>query len=379
MDRAGAQPGRAGGLRPHAGAPGARAGHTVGAPVPLDVAYVDRRHRVVAVRRVAPWRAVPPHRGGRHLVAATAGSFERWGLSCGDVLEVREAAVSGRLVFVGTPIGNLGDLSPRAAQVLADADVICCEDTRRTRALLASVGVGGRGRLVALYQHNESSKAPSVVAWVAGGRTVAVVTDAGMPGISDPGARLAAAAAAAGVPVSVVPGPTSVSAALVVSGLPTDRYCMEGFLPRKGAERRRRLAALADEERTVVLLEAPGRLAGTLNELASVCGERPVVVARELTKLHEELWRGLLPEAAAVFAEREVRGEVVVVLGGAVPPAAPAGDEVAAAVQRRLDAGDGPRQAAEWVARVLGVPRRQAYQLAIELRSGEDPAPGGGR
>ncbi len=279
----------------------------------------------------------------------------------------RPAGGPGRLVLVGTPIGNLGDLSPRAVSVLDQADVVCCEDTRRTRALLSAVGVGGRGRLVSLHQHNEVHRVDDVVGWVAAGRTVAVVSDAGMPGISDPGGRLAAAAAAAGAAVTVVPGPSSVLAALVVSGLPTERFCVEGFLPRKGRERRRRLEALAGEERTAVVLEAPGRLAATLTELAAACGDRPVAVARELTKLHEEVWRGSLSGAAAAFGAEEVRGEVVVVLGGAPPPAPPGDDEVAEAVRRRLAAGAGPRRAAELVAADLDVPRRRAYGVAIAL------------
>ncbi|MGH9091216.1 MAG: 16S rRNA (cytidine(1402)-2'-O)-methyltransferase, partial [Acidimicrobiales bacterium] len=157
---------------------------------------------------------------------------------------------AGRLVLVATPIGNLGDLSPRAAATLAEADVVCCEDTRRTRALLSASGVAAGRRLVSLHAHNEAARVPQVLDWVAAGRTVAVVTDAGTPAVSDPGARLVAAAAGRDLPVSVVPGPSSVLAALVVSGLPTERFCVEGFLPRKGADRGRRLAALAAEERT---------------------------------------------------------------------------------------------------------------------------------
>jgi 16S rRNA (cytidine1402-2'-O)-methyltransferase len=280
----------------------------------------------------------------------------------------------GRLVLVATPIGNLGDLSPRAVAALREADVVCCEDTRRTRALLTAAGVPGAGRLVSLHGHNEVARLPQVLGWVGEGRTVAVVTDAGTPAVSDPGARLVIAAAEQGLTVTVVPGPSSVLAALVVSGLPTERFCVEGFLPRKGGDRRRRVEALAAEERTTVLLEAPGRLAGTLGDLAAACGDRPVAVVRELTKLHEEVWRGRLPEAADEFAARPVRGEVVVVLGGASPPEPPSADRVAAAVGERMDAGDSARQAAETVSVALGVPRRQAYELAITLRA--DPSTG---
>lgn len=282
---------------------------------------------------------------------------------------------AGRVVLVATPIGNLGDLSPRAVAVLDQADVVCCEDTRRTRALLTAAGVAGRGRLFALHEHNEDAQVPRLLERVRAGDTVAVVSDAGTPAISDPGARLVAAAASEGLTVSVVPGPSAVVAALVVSGLPTDRFCMEGFLPRKGPERRRRLAELAAEERTAVVLEAPGRLAATLADLAEACGDRPVAVVRELTKVHEETWRGRLGAAAETFAEHPVRGEIVVVVGGASPPAPPSVAEVAGAVADRLAAGDGVRDAADAVAASLGVPRRQAYQLALARKAGSDGQP----
>lgn len=273
-------------------------------------------------------------------------------------------------MLVATPIGNLGDLSPRAVAALREADVVCCEDTRRTRALLTAAGVAGGGRLVSLHEHNEAARIPQVLGWVAGGRTVALVTDAGTPAVSDPGARLVAAAAAESLTVTVVPGPSAVLAALVVSGLPTDRFCVEGFLPRKGSDRRRRIEALAGEERTAVVLEAPGRLAGTLADLAEACGDRPVAVVRELTKVHEEIWRGTLPEAAAELAAHPVRGEVVLVVGGAPAAGPPADERVAAAVAERVAAGDSARQAADTVAGALGVGRRRAYELAIALRAG---------
>jgi 16S rRNA (cytidine1402-2'-O)-methyltransferase len=276
----------------------------------------------------------------------------------------------GRLVLVATPIGNLGDLSPRAASALAEADVVCCEDTRRTRALLSAAGISAGRRLVSLHGHNEAAMATRVLDWVAGGRTVAVVSDAGTPSISDPGARLVAAAADRGLSVSVVPGPSSVLAALVVSGLPTARFCVEGFLPRKGTDRRRRLVALAAEERTTVLLEAPGRLAGTLADLLAACGDRPVALVRELTKVHEEIWRGRMAGAVERVAERPPRGEVVVVMGGAQAPAPPTDREVAVAVAERLAAGDSARRAADAVARGLGVSRHRAYEAAIVKRDG---------
>jgi 16S rRNA (cytidine1402-2'-O)-methyltransferase len=275
----------------------------------------------------------------------------------------------GTLVLVSTPIGNLGDLSPRAVEALAHADIVCCEDTRRTRGLLSHAGLTGI-RLLSLHDRNEMARVDAVLAHLAAGRTVAVVSDAGTPALSDPGARLVAAAVAAGVTVSAVPGPSAALAALVVSGLPSDRFCFEGFLPRRGADRRRRLEAVAAEPSTVVIFEAPGRLGATLGELATACGpDRRVVVARELTKLHEEVWRGTLGEAWATFAQGEVRGEIVVVLAGAPAFAHDPDDEdVAEALRGRLGSGASLRDAAASVAGEFGVSRRRVYDLALELR-----------
>jgi 16S rRNA (cytidine1402-2'-O)-methyltransferase len=258
--------------------------------------------------------------------------------------------------------------------VLAEAELICCEDTRRTRALLSACGIRAGNRLLSLHGHNETSRLERVAECLAAGGTVAVVSDAGTPGISDPGAWLAGQLAARGEKVSVVPGASSVLAALVVSGLPTDRFCVEGFLPRKGPERRRRLASLMADERTCVILEAPGRVAGTLAELAALDMARPVAVVRELTKVHEEVWRGTLGDAASSFTADQVRGEVVLVVGGA--PAAPPADEgdVEAAVRRAMsdDPAAGPRQVAEHVAASLGVPRRRVYEAALRVRASGD-------
>ena len=274
------------------------------------------------------------------------------------------------LVLVGTPIGNLADLSPRAVEALRAADAICCEDTRRTGRLLQHAGVPHRP-LVVVNDHTEDAATGGVLARLAAGERVAVVTDAGMPGISDPGERLVRAAVAAGHPVEVVPGPSAAVTALVVSGLPAGRFVFEGFLPRKGSGRSARLAEVAAERRTVVLYEAPHRLARSLSDLLGVCGpDRRVAVGRELTKLHEELWRGTLAEAAEWVAAHPPRGEIVVVLDGAEPPPAASADDVAAAVQQRLDAGDTPRDAAAAVAAALGVPKRTAYDAATRRRSG---------
>ena len=280
----------------------------------------------------------------------------------------------GRLVLVATPIGNLGDLSPRAREVLEAADLICCEDTRRTRALLSAMGISAGGahgdRLLSLHGHNEWARVDRVQECVAGGGTVALVSDAGTPGISDPGTLLVSRLSEAGEEVSIVPGPTSVVAALVISGLPTDRFCVEGFLPRKGGERRDRVAALMADGRTTVLLEAPSRVAATLAELATVDAARRVAVVRELTKVHEEVWRGTVGDAAEAFMARQVRGEVVVVIAGATPAGPPSDEAIDDAVRGRLHngQGEGPRQIALVVAEELGVPRRTVYEAALRLR-----------
>jgi 16S rRNA (cytidine1402-2'-O)-methyltransferase len=273
--------------------------------------------------------------------------------------------VSGKLVLVATPIGNLGDLSPRAVEALKAADVIACEDTRRTGKLLSASGI--KNRLISVHEHNERAQTPYVLELVSAGQTVALVSDAGTPAISDPGARLVAAAVEAGLDVTIVPGPSAVVSALAISGLPTDRFVFEGFLPRKGAERTQRLTAIAGEERTVVLYESPNRVGATLVDLAGACGEdRRVAVVRELTKLYEEVWRGPLGEAAAHLGPAEARGEHVLVIEGRPPR--PAGeDDVRAALQERLAAGLSKKEAATDVAELLGVPKRRAYELALEL------------
>lgn len=276
------------------------------------------------------------------------------------------------LVVVGTPIGNLEDISPRAVRALSEADVVACEDTRRTRKLLTATGVSARGRLVAIHEHNEAAMVPRVLEWLRAGKHVALVTDAGMPGIADPGERIVAAAVKAGVRVEVVPGPSAVTAALVVSGLPCSRFVFEGFLPRKGPERSERIAALAAETRTAVVFEAPHRVRETLGDLAVACGPgRPVAVARELTKLFEEVWRGDLAGALEWAGASEPRGEYVIVLGGAQPPHAPERAVIGRALRDARARGASTRDAVDAVARALGVSRRQVYEIALdEERSG---------
>ena len=272
------------------------------------------------------------------------------------------------LVLVGTPIGNLGDLSPRAIEALGRADAICCEDTRRTGRLLEHAGVA-RPALIVVNDHTEVRAIAGVLDRLARGERVAVVTDAGMPGISDPGERLVHAAVEAGHAVEVVPGPSAAVTALVVSGLPTGRFVFEGFLPRKGSGRTSRVAELATEPRTVVLYEAPHRVARTLADLLAACGpDRRVVIGRELTKLHEEHWRGTLAGAVDWAAARDPRGELVLVLDGAPPPAAVDAQQIEAALVDELRDGASARDAAATVAHALGVPKRRAYDLAVQLR-----------
>ena len=231
---------------------------------------------------------------------------------------------TGRLVLAGTPLGDARDASPKLVECLATADVVAAEDTRRTRALAQALGVTPAGRLVSFYDAVETAKVPGLVAAIADGATVLLVTDAGMPSVSDPGYRLVDACVEAGLPVTCVPGPSAVTTALALSGLPSDRFCFEGFAPRKQGERRRWLELFAAEPRTCVFFESPHRLAATLADAADVLGgDRRAAVCRELTKQYEEVRRGGLAELAE-WAADGVRGEVTVVLSGA--PAAPAMD-----------------------------------------------------
>ena len=267
-------------------------------------------------------------------------------------------------MLIATPIGNLGDLSPRAVEELARADVVACEDTRRTGRLLAHAGVRAP-KLLTVNDHTEVGAIDDVLARLDRGERGAIVSDAGMPGISDPGERMVAAAAAAGHAVEVVPGPSAAIAGLVLSGLATGRFVFEGFLPRKGSGRTERLAELAGERRTIVLYEAPHRLARTLADLAAALGPtRGVVLARELTKLHEEVWRGPLGRAVERCAEIEPRGEYVVVVAGAPAPVAATDDELAEAVAEEIRAGRSTRDAVALVSGRFEVSRRRVYDLA---------------
>ncbi len=275
--------------------------------------------------------------------------------------------MTGVLVLVGTPIGNMGDLSPRAAEALAAADLICCEDTRRTGLMLDRIGVKP-AQLRRVDEHTELAVSGDICRLLDRGATVVVVTDGGMPGISDPGQRLADTAIEAGHTVTTVPGPSAGVAALAVSGLPTARWVFEGFLPRAGARRATRLAEIARERRTVVLYESPHRLRGCLTDLAETCGEgRRAVVARELTKLHEEVVRATLAELG-VWADNSVKGEVVIVVEGAEPEPEPGDGLLTEAVEAAVSSGASRRDAAAEVAEVYGVSRRRTYALALGLK-----------
>ena len=274
----------------------------------------------------------------------------------------------GTLILVATPIGNLADLSPRAVEALGSADLICCEDTRRSGRLLQHAGITSR-RLRRVDEHTETAAVVDVLQVLEGGGTVAVITDAGTPGISDPGQRLVHAVADAGHVVSAIPGPAALVMALVISGLPTDRFVFEGFLPRTGRARHERIAEIAAERRTVVMYEAPHRIGRTMEDLRDVCGDgRRVALCRELTKLHEEVWRGSLVEAVAHVAQREPIGEYVVVLEGAPATPAASDDDVADLVRRAIATGSSKRDAATDVAKLTGRPKRDVYDMALKVR-----------
>jgi 16S rRNA (cytidine1402-2'-O)-methyltransferase len=274
--------------------------------------------------------------------------------------------VSGTLFLVGTPIGNLEDVSDRARRVLGEVGVVAAEDTRRTGLLLKRLGVSAR--MVSLHEANERTRVGELVRMLADGTDVAVVTDAGMPGISDPGYRLVAACVEAGVDVDVVPGPSAAIAALVISGLPTDRFVFEGFLPRSGRARAQRLASLANDPRTAVLFESPRRVAATLADLLEACGDRPAAVCREMTKLHQEVFRGPLSQLVRRVRarERDLRGEVTVVLGGAAAGPAATLEEAVALAAELASAGARKRDAAKEASARTGVPARAVYAALVE-------------
>ena len=269
----------------------------------------------------------------------------------------------GVLVLAATPIGRAADAPPRLAEALAGADLIAAEDTRRLARLARELGVEVRGRVTSYFEGNEAARTPALVERLVAGDRVVLVTDAGMPSVSDPGYRLVAAAVEAGVQVTAVPGPSAVLTALAVSGLPVDRFCFEGFLPRKAGERARRLADLAGEARTLVLFEAPHRTEVTLRAMAEAFGpDRPAAVCRELTKTHEEVRRGSLDELAT-WARQGVRGEVTIVVSGAAGATSVSSDPASlrAAVETEESEGAGRKEAIKTVAGRAGVPKRTVY------------------
>ena len=280
----------------------------------------------------------------------------------------RGATSGGVLVLVATPIGNLGDMTQRAIEALQSADVICCEDTRHSGKLLAHFGVTGK-KLIVINEHTEYDAREQIVSLVTSGSVVALITDAGTPGISDPGERLVVAVIEAGGNVTAAPGASALTMALVISGLPTSRFVFEGFLPRGGAERSDRLAMTTTESRTIVLYEAPHRLAKTLSDLTTACGAmRRVVLARELTKLHEQIWRGTLQDANMLVALTEPRGEYVIILEPAKPPAPPTDEELVAAIKAEIAKGVSRKDSAARVSARFGVAKRHVYELALQVR-----------
>ena len=279
----------------------------------------------------------------------------------------------GRLVLAATPLGNQGDASPRLAEALAGSDVVAAEDTRRLRTLAAGLAVTVTGRVVSHYDAVEAARVPVLLDAIRAGQTVLVVTDAGMPSVSDPGYRLVNACVEAGLPVTCLPGPSAVTTALAVSGLPSDRFCFEGFAPRKPGERRRWFAALADEARTAVFFESPRRLGACLEDAVAVLGgDRRAAVCRELTKTYEEVRRGSLATLAAWASEVEVRGEITVVLGGAVAEPVTV-DALVPAVRARVAAGERLKDAVAAVAAGAGagagVSKRELYDAAVRPHS----------
>ncbi|GGY22814.1 16S rRNA (cytidine(1402)-2'-O)-methyltransferase [Streptomyces djakartensis] len=279
--------------------------------------------------------------------------------------------MTGTLVLAGTPIGDISDAPPRLAEELAGADVVAAEDTRRLRRLTQALGVTPKGRVVSYFEGNESARTPELVEELVGGARVLLVTDAGMPSVSDPGYRLVAAAVERDVRVTAVPGPSAVLTALALSGLPVDRFCFEGFLPRKAGERLGRLREVAGERRTLVYFEAPHRLDDTLAAMAEVFGaERRAAVCRELTKTYEEVRRGGLAELAA-WAADGVRGEITVVVEGAPESGAEdvGPEELVRRVRVREEAGERRKEAIAAVAQEAGVPKRVVFDAVVAAKN----------
>jgi 16S rRNA (cytidine1402-2'-O)-methyltransferase len=280
---------------------------------------------------------------------------------------VSPSVLPGRLVLAATPLGDVRDASPRLAEALAEADVIAAEDTRRFRSLASALEVSPRGRVVSFYEDVETARLPKLLESLRAGESVVLVTDAGMPSVSDPGFRLVSACVSADIPVTCLPGPSAVTTALALSGLPCDRFCFEGFAPRKPGERSKWLSSLRDEPRTAVFFESPHRLASLLADAVSVLGpDRPAAVCRELTKTYEEVKRGPL-SFLAEWAADGVRGEITVVLSGAEPREVSVADLVSE-VADRVSAGERLKTAAAEVAEAAGVSKKELYDAVLAAR-----------
>lgn len=281
-----------------------------------------------------------------------------------------DVSESGQIVLAATPLGNPADASARLRQLIESADVIAAEDTRRFRRLAADLGAHFTGRVVSFFESVEQDRLPGLIAAAQNGELVLMLTDAGMPSVSDPGYRLVVAAAEAGVPLTVAPGPSAVTTALTLSGLPSDRFCFEGFLPRKAGERSRKLAELSDERRTMVFFEAPHRADDTLAAMAAEFGgDRDAVVCRELTKTYEEVKRGQLTELAE-WAAAGLRGEITIVVAGAAAVVEAADDEtLARRVAAMIETGAEKKAAIAEVARQSGVPKRTVYNAVLAAKA----------
>ncbi len=321
-----------------------------------------------AGRAATAGRAAAAGTAGGAATAGTAGGAATAG-TAGGAATAGTAGGAGRIVLVGAPLGNPADASQRLRDLLATAEVIAAEDTRRLRRLAGDLGIAVTGRVVSYFEGNEPRRTPELVDTAAAGAQVVLVTDGGMPSVSDPGFRLVRAAVAAGVAVTVAPGPSAVTTALAVSGLACDRFCFEGFLPHRAAQRRARLAALAGEERTMVLFESPHRIAAMLADAQAVFGpDRAAALCRELTKTYEEIRRAPLGELADWAGTGEIRGEITLVVAGAGRPAPPGPAVLAADVARAEAAGTDRKQAITEVARRHEVARRLVYEAVVRAR-----------
>jgi 16S rRNA (cytidine1402-2'-O)-methyltransferase len=278
--------------------------------------------------------------------------------------------VAGVLYVVATPLGNLEDITLRALRILKEVDLIAAEDTRHTKKLLTHYGI--TTPLTSYYDHIETEKAPALIAQLQQGKTIALVSDAGTPGIADPGYRLVKGAAEAGIPVTPIPGPSTVAALLSVGGLPTDRFVFEGFLSAKPTQRRKTLQRLKQEERTLIFFESPHRLIDTLQDIEDIFGARPMVIGRELTKMHEEVLRGFAPELRAQLQTRDIKGEIALLVGGAT--ATVSNDDqppLAEEIRYLRNQGLTLKEIAHIVGERRGVPKREVYALGVQLQEQE--------